>query len=362
MAVITRASAFLADIAVETLRTDAMQSFIKQETLFVDIETDDGLAGRGYSYTIGTGGRASLAMLNEHFVPLLVGEDSRDIERLWRKVYDSSRATSIGVITNLALAAIDTALWDLRGKRNNEPLWKMAGGMRQKVPVYDTEGGWLHLDTDELAANALESKSRGMRGVKLKVGKPTASEDGERIAAVRKAVGPILDIMVDANQAFTSTEAIRRAALLEPSNVAWFEEPLPADDVDGHARLARSTTIPIAVGESIYSIGHFREYLQHGAAGIIQVDVARIGGITPWLKTAHLAEAFNIAVCPHFLMELNVSLVAAVPNGAYVEYIPQLRAVTRSTFQVEDGMAVAPDTPGIGIVWNDDAIDDRRVA
>ncbi|MCC6495522.1 MAG: mandelate racemase/muconate lactonizing enzyme family protein [Propionibacteriaceae bacterium] len=361
MSKIIGASAFLADIEVETLRTDAMQSFIKQETIFVDIVTDDGLRGRGYSYTIGTGGKAVLAMLNEHFVNLLVGEDSRDVERLWRKVYDSSRATSVGVITALAIASIDTALWDLRSKRNGEPLWKTAGGMSSRVPLYDTEGGWLHLSAEDLVAGALDSKARGLRGAKIKVGKPSAAEDADRIGAVRAAVGSEFDIMVDANQAFTAAEAIRRAAAFAPHDLAWFEEPLPAEDVDGHVRLARSTSIPIAVGESMYSLGHFREYLQRGAAGIVQVDVARIGGITPWLKTAHMAEAFNTAVCPHFLMELHVSLAAAVPNGAYVEHIPQLRAVTQSSFEICDGWAIAPVMPGLGIDWDDDAIDARRV-
>ena len=125
---------------------------------------------------------------------------------------------------------------------------------------------------------------------------------------------------------------------------------------------ACSTSIPIAVGESMYSVGQFRDYLERGAASIVQVDVARVGGITPWLKVAHLAEAFNVAVCPHFLMELHVSLTAAIPNGRYVEHIPQLRAITTAEMAVEDGQAVAPSAPGLGIAWDRDAMDDRRVA
>jgi L-alanine-DL-glutamate epimerase-like enolase superfamily enzyme len=127
-------------------------------------------------------------------------------------------------------------------------------------------------------------------------------------------------------------------------------------------RLSRSTSTPIAIGESLYSIRHFREYMQKGACSIVQVDVGRIGGITPWLKVAHAAESFDIPVCPHFLMELHVSLVAAVPNGRYVEYIPQLRAITTAEIEIVDGHALAPDTPGIGIAWDWDAIEDRRVS
>ncbi|PRB14834.1 mandelate racemase/muconate lactonizing enzyme family protein [Microbacterium sp. MYb62] len=362
MTLITAATARLVDIEVEKVRTDAMQSFLKQETIVVTIETADGLTGRGYSYTIGTGGRATLSMLNEHLLAVLVGEDSRLVEHLWRRLYDSTRATSVGVITALALAAVDTALWDIRAQRAAQPLWMIAGGNRRDVPLYDTEGGWLHVSVDELVEEARASASRGWKGVKIKVGKPSIAEDASRIAAVRDAVGPNIEIMVDANQSMTSAEAVRRAHAFEPFDLSWFEEPLPADDVTGHVRLAQSTSIPIAVGESMYSLGHFREYLERGAAGIVQVDVARIGGITPWLKVAHLAEAFNVQVSPHFLMELHVSLAAAIPNGRFVEHIPQLRAVTDSEIRIEDGHALAPMTPGLGIDWNLDALDDRTVA
>jgi L-alanine-DL-glutamate epimerase-like enolase superfamily enzyme len=358
---ITTATASLVDLEVETVRTDATQSFVKQETILVRITTDDGLTGTGYSYTIGTGGRSVIALLRESLLPLLIGSDSRDIERLWRLAHNVTHATTVGAITSLALAAIDTALWDIRCLRADQPLWQVAGGYNNAVPVYDTENGWLHLSTDDLVAGAVAAQERGWGGTKIKVGKPTGQEDVERLRAVRDAVGRGFDIMVDANQALTGAEAIRRAAAFSDLDLFWFEEPLPADDVSGHVRLAQSTSIPVAVGESMYSIGQFRDYLQRGAASVIQTDAARIGGITPWLKVAHMAEAFNVDVCPHFLMELHVSLVAAVPNGRYVEYIPQLRAVTNDEITIVDGHAHAPNTPGLGIDWNHDALDDRRV-
>jgi L-alanine-DL-glutamate epimerase-like enolase superfamily enzyme len=362
MPAITGARAYLVDLEVETVRTDAVQSFIKQETVFVEVDTNDGLTGIGYAYTIGTGGRAVLSMLRDHLVPRLAGQDAAHIEGIWTDLFASTRATTVGAITSLALAAVDTALWDLKAKRAASPLWEVAGGFRQDVPLYDTEGGWLHLTTDELVAGALASRDAGWGGLKLKVGKPNHREDLERLIAVRAAVGDRMDIMVDANQSMTSAEAIRRARAFEAVDLFWLEEPLPADDVTGHVRLARATSIPIAVGESMYSIAQFREYLERGAASIVQVDVARVGGITPWLKVAHLAEAFNVAVCPHFLMELHVSLTAAVPNGRYVEYIPQLRAITRGEMVIRDGRAIAPETPGLGIDWDLDAVENRRVA
>jgi L-alanine-DL-glutamate epimerase-like enolase superfamily enzyme len=362
VAVIVKAEAFLVNLEVEQTRVDAVQAFLAQETLFVEVSTDDGAVGLGYSYTIGTGGSAVLALLKDHLLPRLVGKDARLIEGLWRDLFASTRATTVGAITSLALAAVDTALWDLRCLRAGEPLWRVAGGFRPRVPLYDTEGGWLHLTTDELVIGAKDSVDAGWGGIKVKVGKPTAHEDLERLAAVREAIGPRVDLMVDANQSMTAAEAIRRAEAFAPVNLFWFEEPLPADDVSGHRRLAEATTIPIAVGESMYSIAQFRDYLERGAASIVQVDVARIGGITPWLKVAHLAESFNVEVCPHFLMELHVSLTAAIPNGRYVEHIPQLRAITTAEMTIDAGHAVAPEAPGLGIAWDRDAMDDRRVA
>lgn len=358
---IRRVDTYLVDLVPERPRTDAIQSFVKQETIFVEVENEDGVIGVGYAYTIGTGGRAVLDLLRNDLVPLLAGQDANQIEAIWQKLFWATHGTVVGPITSLALAAVDTALWDLRGKSLGQPLWRLAGGARRSVPLYDTEGGWLHLPVEELVDGALASHQKGWRGVKLKVGQARPEEDLERLEAVREAVGAGMDIMVDANQSMTCAEARRRARLFEPLDLFWFEEPLPGEDIGGHARLAASTSIPIAIGESIYSPSHFREYLVAGAAGIIQPDVARIGGISPWLKVAHLAETFNVKVAPHFLMELHVSLAAAVPNALYVEYIPQLRSITHGEMQTVDGMAIAPETPGIGIDWDHEKIKHLRL-
>ncbi len=343
-------------------RSDAIQSFVMQETPILRLSCSDGVQGTGYSYTIGTGGSSVIALLAEHFAPRLLGRDPDDIEAIWKDLFFHTHATAVGAITSLALAAVDTALWDLRCRRLQLPLWKLAGGAQPRVPVYSTEGGWLQLPVDALVDEALAAKAAGFRGVKIKVGKPHVSEDVARLRAVRDAVGAGFELMVDANQAFSVGEAIRRARHYEALDLAWFEEPLPAEDLGGHARLAASTSLPVAIGESLYSLQHFREYLQRDACSIVQSDVARIGGITPWLKTAHLAESFNVPVCPHFLMELHVSLCAAVPNAAWVEYIPQLYELTHSRIEISDGHAIAPSTPGIGIDWDWAAIEARAIA
>ena len=183
-----------------------------------------------------------------------------------------------------------------------------------------------------------------------------------RLAAVRDAVGEDFALMVDANQRFSAAEAVRRAQRWAPLDLDWFEEPLPADDIDGHAQVAAASPMPIAVGESIYSPGHFAEYLKRRACGIVQVDVARIGGVTPWLKVAHMAEACNVPVCPHFLMELHVALTCAVPNAQWLEYIPQLDPITTSRLKIEHGFAHASTAPGLGIEWDRQAIERMTVA
>ncbi|MFE2420717.1 mandelate racemase/muconate lactonizing enzyme family protein [Streptomyces hokutonensis] len=253
MSIITTATARLIDIAVEQDRTDAVQSFVNQETILVDVETWDGGTGTGYSCTIGTGGTSVLALVRDHLLPALVGQDARNIGALWQRLFALTRATTTGAITSLALAAVDTALWDLRSKRTGEPLWRLAGAHRQEAPVYDTEGGRLHLSTEELVEGALRAQESGWAGVKIKVGRPHPSEDAERLRAVREAVGPALHIMTDANQSQTGSSVLRLAAALEPYDPYWLEEPLPADDISGHTRLAAATRIPVAVGESMYS-------------------------------------------------------------------------------------------------------------
>ena len=359
---IERVDVLQVDLMPKTVRSDAIQSFVAQETPIVRITCADGAQGTGYSYTIGTGGSSVIALLRDHLVPRLIGRDAGEVERLWKELFFHTHATAVGAITSLALAAIDTALWDLRCRRAGLPLWKCAGGAQLRVPVYTTEGGWLQHSREQLVDETRAAKAQGFRGAKIKVGRPSIAEDVARLAAVREAAGDAFEVMVDANQAFTVSEARRRAHAFAPLRLAWLEEPLPAEDLEGHVELAAAATMPIAVGESLYHPAHFRDYLARRACSIVQVDCARIGGITPWLKVAHLAETFNVAVCPHFLMELHVSLTAAVPNGTWVEYIPQLDAITTSRISIDDGYAIPPQSPGLGIDWDFTAIERAAVA
>ncbi|WP_417241950.1 mandelate racemase/muconate lactonizing enzyme family protein [Celeribacter sp.] len=355
MAKITHARAFMVDLEPKVLRTDAIQSFKSQETIFVELRDGDGARGMGYSYTIGDGGPSVLALLRHTLLPRLMGQDADTIEAIWRDLLFCSHATAVGPIMSLALAAIDTALWDMRGVRTGLPLHRLAGGAKASVPMYTTEGGWLHISPEALAEDALAAREQGFRGSKVKIGTPTVAGDAARLGAVRDALGPEYEIMTDANQSLTAAEALRRVPMLEGLGIAWFEEPLLSDDIAGHARLQARSCVPVAVGESLYSAGQFADYIAQGACGIVQADVARVGGITPWLKIAHLAEAHNMAICPHFLMELHVSLVCAVPNAPWLEFIPQLDDVAAPMVRA-GGMAIAPTAAGLGIDWDHDKL------
>ncbi len=352
MARIERIEIHMVDLRPKVRRVDAIQSFESQETPIVRITDADGAQGVGYSYTIGTGGPSVVALLRHTLAPMLIGRDADDIQALWNAMLFRTHATAVGAITSLAMAAVDTALWDLRCRRANLPLWRMAGGAKPSAPLYTTEGGWLHIETGALVDDALAAQSKGFRGSKIKIGRPHLSEDRARLRAVRDAVGESYEIMTDANQSFSLGEARRRAVVLEEQAIAWFEEPMPADDVLAHARLAASTSVPVAVGESMYSLSQFKDYLAAGGCSIVQADVARVGGVTPWLKIAALAEAFNVAICPHFLMELHVSLVCATQNAPWLEYIPQLDLIAPSGMTIKDGMAIPSSDPGLGIGWD----------
>ncbi len=250
MAKIDRVEVLMVDLQPQVKRTDAIQSFVSQETPIVRIFSDDGLVGAGYSYTIGTGGHAMVDLIARHLAPVLIGRDPALVEAIWRDLLFHTHATSVGAITSLALCAIDMALWDMRCLKSGHPLHIEAGGAQSSIPLYTTEGGWLQLETAALVEDARRAKAAGFGGAKIKIGRPP-HEDVARLGAVRAAVGDDFEIMVDANQAFTVDAAIRRARLYEPFDLAWYEEPLPADDIDGHVRLSAATATAADCGRRI---------------------------------------------------------------------------------------------------------------
>lgn len=358
---IIRVELWQTDLTPKARRIDPSRDLAARQAVMVRVVADDGANGTGYACTIGTDGSPVLALLRDRLAPRLIGRDETHIEAIWKDLFLHAHATSVGPITSLALAAVDTALWDLKCKRARLPLHLAAGGAQQRVPVYRAEGGWLRLEQDALVDQALEARTAGFRGARIEVGHPQAAEDIARLSAVRERLGPAFELMAGANQAFTLPEALRRARHYQALDLAWLEAPLPAEDIDGHVRLSQAATLPIAAGQSLHHPAHFREYLQRSACSVVQADVARVGGITPWLKIAHLAETFNVPVCPPASMELHVGLCAAVPNAAWLEHVLPLEEVTMTRIRIEGGYAYPSCKPGLGIDWNEGELSRRRL-
>jgi len=348
---ITRVDVRLYRIPAERVRMDSIQAFEAMEIPFVEVIADEGVSGLGFTYTIGRGGCSVKAFIENDLVPLVLGEDPLNIERIWQRCWWSTHWVGRAGIATLGMAAIDNALWDLKAKHAGLSIHQLLGGAKGRMPVYCTDGGWLHLSESEIVEQSVAFLEQGFKAVKVKVGKPDPAEDVRRVRAVRKAIGDDATLMVDANLVWTPYRAIEMARRLEEFNPFWLEEPIEADDVSGHARLARSTSIPIALGESLYNRFVVKEYIEQGAVGIVQVDAGRIG-ISEWLKVAAMADSWNLSVSPHFCVELHLPLAASVRHSLFVEYIPFLERVLEEPLVLKDGFFEVPKRPGLGIPWD----------
>ena len=328
----------------------------------VHIETDAGLTGTGLGGT-GSIGRAIIDQLK----PLLIGEDPIDVERLWHKMWVPKLIGRRGLTTRV-ISAIDIGLWDLRAKAAGMPLYKLLGGYRDRVPAYIAGGYYVEgKGLVELADEVSEYVSWGARAVKMKVGAVSIPEDVARVEAVRKAIGPDVKLLVDANCAYRYYEAVQFAVRVEEYEPFWFEEPVAPDDYDGFRKLAAKTTIPIASGENEYTRYGFRDLIATGAVPILNADAKVLGGVTEFMKVAALAQAYDLDIAPHGSQEIHAHLVAAISNGLLLEFYPQefdpmWGQIYTDTLQLnEDGTVSLPSTPGIGIQPNYEALAPYRV-
>lgn len=334
----------------------------------VAIHTDAGLIGYGFSGThahLATDRLITGCIVNS-YGPLLLGEEiglgindvPREIAALWEKLHKHSPIYWVGRagITHLALGAIDIALWDLKAKQAGVPLWKLLGGSAaKKVEAYNTDGGWLNWTLETVVSDCRRLiEEEGYRAIKLKVGSANPDDDLRRVEAVRKALGPDIRIMTDANGRWTLPQAIQTAGRLADFDVAWIEEPIYFDDVQGHRRLAEAIQTPIALGEQIYTAAHFREFIHAGAVHYVQPDVVRLAGITEFLEVADMAHAANLPVAPHVgdMAQVHQHLCFAHPACNLLEYIPWLRDWMEHPARIEGGVYVAPDVPGAGTTPN----------
>lgn len=360
---IVEANARLLRVPVDPPRGDAIQQFDALELPLVELIDGVGRRGVGFGYTIGSGGTAILALLQDELLPAVVGQDAHLIVGLIRRLGRRIHALTPGCISSTALAAIDVALWDLAGVRTRTPLYLLLGGAVDRIRLYNTHVGWLNRPLDELVDLCEKAVRRDeFTALKLKVGKPDIEEDCERLAKVRETVGPTTTLMVDANQSWTIDTAIARMRRLEAYDLYWIEEPLEATDLDGFVRLGQHTPVARAGGESLYSTAAFHECVRRGALDVLQPDVARIGGITNAISACHLAASANLPVAPHVSPELSVTVACAVPNSVFVEYIPQMEPILKRPLIRRGGFAFPFDVPGHGVEFDPGALDQFTVA
>ena len=324
-----------------TLAIDAI------DVVIVEVRTVEGVSGMGYTYTLAHGGGAAAALIAQEIAPLLIGRRIDHPAPFWQEAWDRMQRYGRGGLASVALSAVDVALWDALAVQAGLPLHRYLGSFRDAVPVYGSSID-LGYDLDRLLETVREWKDRGFGAVKIKVGRPLY-EDLERIAAVQSVLGPGVDLMVDANNGWQLPEAGARIAAMERFGLTWVEEPLHPDDVDGHASLQRQSGIAMASGESLFSVAEFRRYFEADAMRYVQADIGRLGGITPWMAVATLAAAHHLPMAPHFMHDLHVHLLCAVPNYYRLEYLPLLDAVMEHPLVVTDGHAAAPDRPGHGV-------------
>ena len=335
--------------------------FTTWDLISVTVRTKSGLTGWGLTYELRAGGESVLAALHHDLVPLVIGADCWASERLWHRLYWATyNAGRRGAYIH-ALSALDIAFWDVKAKAAGVPLAQFLGADRRSVPIYESDHGWLNLSAEELVRRNAASVERGMRGVKVFVGLAEKGADERRLAAVRKAIGPEPALMVDAAQRWDCRTALERIRRLEASDPYWVEEPLSCDDIEGHAWLAGRIETRIATGQTVTTRFEIQPLLARRAVDVVQVDAARVGGVTEWWRIAHLAEVAGASLAPHFLAELHVSLVAASPVGSWVENTPWLSAILTDPPPVCDGELVVPEASGHGLCLVPDA-DKWRIA
>ncbi|EBF9514958.1 mandelate racemase/muconate lactonizing enzyme family protein [Salmonella enterica subsp. enterica serovar Kingston] len=325
------------------------QNALKDVALLVaEIETEQGFRGLGFTYTLRNGGPAQFSHAKE-MAPLLIGEDPNDIPRLWSKLVWAGASVGRSGLATQAIAAFDTALWDLKAKRANLSLAKLLGAQRNEVRCYNTSGGYLQASVDEIIDKSKASLARGIGGIKMKVGHPDRRQDLQRVDAIRKALGDDTPLMVDVNQQWDRTTALRMGMAMEQYNLQWIEEPLDAYDVDGHRMLSSNLVTPVGTGEMLTSAGEVAEYIRQGTVDLVMHDAPRIGGITPFLKVQQMAEDHGLMMAPHFVMEIHLHLAAAYAHETWVEHFEWLEPVFNERLEIRDGQMIVPTRPGLGL-------------
>ncbi len=326
--------------SINTLATVSAYSFCQ-------VFTDEGVTG-----IVPARGGVNKMFIEDTLKPYVIGEDPMDNERIWSKMYWGLLGSGRRGAPIIAMSIVDNAVWDLKGKITGQPLNKLLGGFRDSVNSYGS-GINLHLSDAELVKQMTDFVKMGFKTVKMKIGMKDPKDDLKRVKLVRKAIGPDIDLCLDVNNAWSLGTATEVAKRLEEYDIYWLEEPILADETHNLAKLARETTIPIAIGENHYTKWEFKELMEQGAVEIVQPDIGKCGGVTEFLKIAAMADSYGLPVCPHFSAFLDVPCIAAIPNGLFHEYVKiSMEAVSQlvvSPVKPVNGMIKPLDKPGFGI-------------
>lgn len=329
--------------------------------IIVQLEGADGATGLGYVRGSNAGIAKAMKALTEHLAGEMINKDWPGPGEMWTRM--NQLCTSIGPdgISNAAIAAIDTAAWDLLAHSVNLPLYQVLGGYRDRIRAYASFGINRETPTDEVGKIAQSIKAEGFTALKMRVaGGRTPREDAERVRLVREAVGPNFDVLIDVNFLWTATQSVRFGKALVENDLFWLEDVAPKHDVEGFRHVRESLHIPISSCERLEYPEQFRAMLEAKAIDVAMIDVGKVGGVTPWLHIAHLCHGFNIPVSGHAFSEIHPTLMCAVPNGLILEYFrPQ--AIFRETSRVENGFVYPSSEPGLGLELNQDVVNQTRL-
>ena len=325
--------------------------------VLVFVHDDGGGVGENLVFTLNDRRTGVLRQMVDELADVLVGHDAGHIAAFWSRAWKDTNFLGQKGLPIMGISALDGALWDLLGKTAGLPLYRLLGGARQRVMAYHSGGLWLSRTEKELVEEAEAFVDAGFKAVKMRLGSADPAVDVARVRAVRKAIGPGIRLMADANQGLSESQAIRLGRALEAFDLTWFEEPLPAWDVEGLARVAAALDTPIASGETEYTRYGFRRMLELRTADILMPDLQRVGGVSEFMRVGHMAESFDIPVSSHLFPETSIQLLGALSNASYLEYMPWFSVLYREKLEFEDGDALVPERPGFGFTFDPDYID-----
>ena len=325
--------------------------------ILVTLRTDQGITGENLVFTLNDRRTKVLRQMIDDLQDVIIGQDAGHIAAFWARAWKSINFLGHKGVPVVGISAIDGALWDALGKAANLPLYRLLGGAHDRIPAYHSGGLWLSLSIDELTAQATAFLDQGFRAMKMRLGSPDPAVDIARVDAVRQAIGPHTKLMADANQGLDEAQAIRLGRQLEPFNLTWFEEPLPAWDLEGLARVAAALDTPIASGETEYTRYGFRRMIELRSADILMPDLQRVGGVSEFMRVGHMAEAHDIPVSSHLFPETSIQVLGALANANFLEYMPWFSGLYNEQLVIQDGLAQVPERPGWGFTFNTEAVD-----